>query len=145
MSAEDIASPDSRPVVFAEDREAWRAWLSANHELERGAWLVLAKKGSGGRSVSYDEAVEEALAFGWIDSRANKADEVRYLQRFSPRKPNSAWARSNRIRIERLIAEGRMTPAGMALVDQAKRDGRWDSPVRDDAGADRPRQPKGKG
>lgn len=123
MSAEGIASPDGLPVVHARGRAGWRLWLENNHETQRGAWLVFAKKGSSLASVTYDEAVEEALAFGWIDSRSNKADDARYLQLFTKRKPRSAWAATNRERVARLIADGRMTPAGMAAVEAAKRNG----------------------
>lgn len=125
MSDTGIASPDGLPVVFAEDRDAWRAWLAENHAAEKGAWLVLGKKGSGLRTVNYEEAVLEAVAFGWIDSRANRVDETRYIQLFTPRKPGSMWSNSNRERVDRLVAEGRMTPAGMALVDAAKAGGTW--------------------
>lgn len=134
MSAGSIVSPDGLPVVCAADREAWRDWLAANHDTQRGAWLAVPKKGSPTPGVSYDTAVEEALAFGWIDSRANKADETRYIQRFSPRKPKSVWSRSNKDRVERLVGEGRMAPAGMAAVDQAKRNGSWDAPAKEGFG-----------
>ena len=134
MSAEGIVSPDGMPVVYAADRGSWRAWLAEHHESERAAWLVLYNKGWDTPSVTYDEAVEEALAFGWIDSRASKADDARHIQLFSRRKPRSVWSQSNKVRVERLISEGRMTPAGMALVDAAKRDGRWDALVEVQAG-----------
>jgi uncharacterized protein YdeI (YjbR/CyaY-like superfamily) len=121
-----VVSPDGRPVVYAPDRGSWRRWLEQHHNSESGAWLVIYKKGSTVSGVTYDEAVEEALAFGWIDSRANRLDDTRYVQFFTRRKPRSAWSPSNKERVERLIAEGRMTAAGMALVEEAKRNGRWD-------------------
>lgn len=136
MSAADIATPDGSPAVYARDRTAWRSWLGANSGDLRGAWLVLSKKGSGLTTVTYDEAVEEALAFGWIDSRANRVDDVRYLQRFSPRKPRSVWSRSNKERVERLVAEGRIAPAGLAAIEIAKRNGSWDAADEVEGGRD---------
>jgi uncharacterized protein YdeI (YjbR/CyaY-like superfamily) len=131
-----MRAPDGFEIVEAPTRDAWRTWLAEHAAAEKGAWLVMQKKASTTPGVTYDEAVEEALSFGWIDSRANKADETTYLQRFSPRRPGSAWAASNKGRVERLIAEGRMMPAGLALVESAKADGSWDAL---DAGVDRAR------
>ena len=125
MSTEDIASPDDRPVVFVADGESWRAWLAVNHETAGSVWLVIGKKGSGVATPSYDEAVEQALAFGWIDSKANRYDDARYLQSFSKRRPKSMWSASNRERVARLLEEGRMEPAGLAAVEDAKRRGSW--------------------
>jgi uncharacterized protein YdeI (YjbR/CyaY-like superfamily) len=113
------------PIVEAPDREAWRAWLDENHATGGGAWLVNYRKATGKAGVPYDEAVEEALCFGWIDSKTNPLDDERYLQMFTPRRPGSAWSRSNKERVERLERDGRMTPAGRALVEAAKRDGSW--------------------
>jgi uncharacterized protein YdeI (YjbR/CyaY-like superfamily) len=107
------------------DRDAWRAWLEEHHNTVPGAWLVNYRKATGKTAVSYDEAVEEALAFGWIDSKANPLDGERYLQMFTPRRPGSPWSRSNKERVARLERDGRMTPAGRALVEAAKRDGSW--------------------
>lgn len=111
--------------AYAPDRAAWRVWLEENHAGTHGVWLVYYKKGSGQPSVSYDEAVEEALCFGWIDSLVNPIDEQRYKQVFTPRKPGSRWSRLNKQRVERLIAEGRMTPAGMEKINAARQDGSW--------------------
>jgi uncharacterized protein YdeI (YjbR/CyaY-like superfamily) len=88
-------------------------------------WVVLWRRRSGRTGLTYDEAVEEALCFGWIDSKQVKLDEDRSLQRFSPRKRGSGWARTNKVRIERLLAEGRMAEPGLALIEEAKRDGSW--------------------
>jgi uncharacterized protein YdeI (YjbR/CyaY-like superfamily) len=107
------------------DREEWREWLAANHATSSGVWLVMQKKGSPHPGPTYDEAVEEALAFGWIDSTTNRLDAASFKQYFSPRKARSAWAASNKARVERLIADGRMKPAGLAAVEAAKRDGSW--------------------
>jgi uncharacterized protein YdeI (YjbR/CyaY-like superfamily) len=118
-----IAAEDT---FFAQDRAAWREWLAAHHEDRTLVWLLLHKKHVQEPSVGYDEAVEEALCWGWIDGLTNRWDERSYALRFTPRKPDSVWSESNVARVERLIAEGRMTPAGLALVDEAKRRGSWD-------------------
>lgn len=107
------------------DRDAWRAWLERNHDRSDGVWLVGYKKSSGKSAVPYAEAVEEALCFGWIDGRAGTVDDERTMLWYSPRKPGSGWARTNKERIERLVAEGRMTPAGLARIEAAKADGSW--------------------
>jgi uncharacterized protein YdeI (YjbR/CyaY-like superfamily) len=120
-------APDD--TFFAADRAAWREWLAAHHEDRARVWLLLHKKHVREPSVGYDEAVEEALCWGWIDGLTNRWDERSYALRFTPRKPASVWSKSNVVRVERLIAEGRMTPAGMALVDEAKRRGTWDDAV----------------
>ena len=113
-------------TLFAEDRAAWREWLAAHHQDRTLVWLLLHKKHVQEPSVRYDEAVEEALCWGWIDGLTNSWDERSYALRFTPRRPGSVWSESNVARVERLIADGRMTPAGMALVDEAKRRGTWD-------------------
>lgn len=101
------------------------AWLEEHHAASDGIWLKLAKKGSGARSVSYEEAVEAALCFGWIDGQSRRVDERFWAVRFTPRRPRSVWARSNVDRVKRLTTEGRMRPAGLAQVEAAKADGRW--------------------
>jgi uncharacterized protein YdeI (YjbR/CyaY-like superfamily) len=111
---------------FAEHRAAWREWLAAHHRERTQVWLLLHKKHVQEPSVSYGEAVEEALCWGWIDGLTNAWDERSYAVRFTPRRPGSVWSERNVERVTRMIAEGRMTPAGMALVDEAKRRGTWD-------------------
>jgi uncharacterized protein YdeI (YjbR/CyaY-like superfamily) len=103
------------------------AWLEANHSSADGVWLKFAKKGSPTATVSYAEAVEEALCFGWIDGQARGHDEHFYLQRFTPRRARSKWSQNNVERADRLIAEGRMHPAGLAAIEAAKADGRWEA------------------
>lgn len=125
-SAQVSARLAERPFVEPANRQEWREWLEENHATSTGAWVGVGKKGGRVTSLSYDDAVEEALCFGWIDSTVNRIDDDRFRQLFTPRKPNSSWAISNKTRVARLIAEGRMTPAGMALVEAAKRDGSWD-------------------
>ncbi len=100
-------------AVFAKDREEWRRWLAKNGARVQEIWLVFYKKGTGKPTVSYDDAVEEALCFGWVDGLKKKLDEECYAYRFTPRKPKSAWAKSNLERVARLIAEGKMTEAGL--------------------------------
>jgi uncharacterized protein YdeI (YjbR/CyaY-like superfamily) len=113
------------PELTLPDGAAWRAWLDEHHGEPDGVWLVTAKKGTPG--VSRDEALEEALAYGWIDGQARSKDEATYLQRYTPRRRGSAWSQRNVKIVERLTAEGRMHPAGIAEVERAKQDGRWDA------------------
>lgn len=118
--------PEPPPNSFyAPTRAAWRRWLAKHHATSAGVWLIYDKQSSGKRRLSYADAVEEALCFGWVDSRPNRLDEARYMQMFSPRKPRSPWSKLNQERVERLTAAGLMTPAGLAKVEQAKHDGSW--------------------
>lgn len=113
-------------LTFA-TREEWRAWLEQHCASEREAWLVHYKKKAAQRTVTYDEAVEEALCFGWIDGLLKSIDGERYALRYSPRKRRSIWSQSNKRRVEKLIAEGRMTAAGLAKVTEAQENGEWDA------------------
>jgi len=124
MSEVELA-PDGRPMAGPFDRAGWRAWLIANHATSSGVHLVSWRRASGRTSVAYEEAVEEALCVGWIDSVAGRLDEERSLQWFSPRRSTSGWARTNKARVERLIAAGLMLPAGLDAIDEAKRNGSW--------------------
>ena len=114
------------PIAYFESAEAWEAWLADQHAAAPGVWLKLAKKGSGVDSVSYSEAVDVALCYGWIDSQGRSLDEAFYLQRFTPRKARSRWSRINRERATTLMEQGRMKPAGLREVERAREDGRWD-------------------
>lgn len=105
----------------------WRQWLEANHKQADSVWLVLAKKESGIPSLSISEAVDEALCFGWVDSVPNKVDEERFKILVSPRKPKSNWSKVNKDKVERLLAEGKMAPAGLQMVELAKQTGTWDA------------------
>lgn len=118
-----MAADDLPQLPFASAAE-WEAWLEANHGSE-GVRVKIAKKGSGIDSVRYPEVLETALCFGWIDGRRESLDETWFLQRFTPRRRRSKWSRINRDTVERLTAEGRMRPAGLAEVERAKADGRW--------------------
>lgn len=106
-------------------REQWRRWLQDNHTRSTGIWLVAYKKAAGDRHVGYEPIIEEALCFGWIDGPARALDDLRGKLWFSPRKPGSGWSRPNKLRIDRLIAGGRMQPAGLAKIEAAKADGSW--------------------
>lgn len=110
---------------YAKDRTIWRRWLEKNHAKAKNVWLLLHKKSSPLPSVTYAEAVEEALCFGWIDSKPNKRDEHTYVQFFSERKAKSVWSKINKTRIEQLVKDGRMTNAGLVKIEQAKADGSW--------------------
>jgi len=115
------------PVLELQNQAAWGEWLERNHAEAEGAWLKLAKKGTGVTTVIYLEAVEEALCYGWIDGQVARHDETYYVQRFTPRRRRSKWSRINREKAERLIAEGRMKPAGLTHIEAARADGRWDA------------------
>lgn len=106
-------------------RAEWRAWLSEHHGRKEGVWLITYKKAAGKPTVDYAAAVEEALCFGWIDSKGNKLDEERTMLWFAPRKAKTGWSRPNKERIERLLAAGLMMPAGLAKIEAAKVDGSW--------------------
>ncbi len=105
----------------------WQSWLSKNHAKSPGIWLRIAKKGAGVKSVSYDEAVEAALCYGWIDGQKKAYDESTWLQKFMPRGPKSIWSKINREKAQALINSGKMKPAGLKAVESAKQDGRWDA------------------
>lgn len=111
--------------IHAHTTADWRAWLAANHTRAEGVWLITWKKTAGKPTISYEESVEEALCFGWVDSKGNKLDDERTMLWFAPRKAGSGWSRPNKARVERLIAQGRMTPAGLAKIEAAKADGSW--------------------
>ena len=108
------------------NREEWRNWLEKNHTSADEIWLIYYKKHTEFKSIQYQDAVEEALCYGWIDSRVKRIDEERYMQKYTPRKDKSNWSKSNKKRVERLIKEGRMTQAGLDAIKIAKRNGSWD-------------------
>ena len=116
---------DGKPMFHAESLGQWRAWLHRNHKASRGVWLVVWKKHTGKPALEYSDTVDEALAYGWIDSRTNRLDDERATRWFCPRNPTSPWSRINRAKIARLVDEGRLQPAGQALVDTARANGAW--------------------
>ncbi len=115
---------------YAPDRASWRKWLAANHARYTEVRLVFYRKGTGEPCVSYDEAVSEALCFGWIDGIKNKLDDQRYCFRFTPRRPSSKWSDSNKRRVALLTEQGLLRPAGIAAIDAAKASGIWDQQAR---------------
>lgn len=116
---------DGWPIVAFRAPEAFEAWLDAHHADAPGLWVKFAKKGRGTPSVTLPEAIEVAMCFGWVDSKLHGYDDDYYVLRYQPRRPRSSWSQRNRELAERLIAEGRMRPAGLAQVEAAKADGRW--------------------
>ncbi len=110
---------------FASSRE-WRKWLGQNYDREKEAWLIHYKKGSRKSAISYDEAVEEALCFGWIDGKMKSVDDEKFILKYSPRKAKSVWSKLNKEKAEKLIKSGRMTDAGLAKIEEAKKNGYWD-------------------
>jgi len=106
-------------------RAEWRSWLEHHHTRTQGIWLISYKKATGKPRVEYDEQVEEALCFGWLDSKANKLDNERSMLWFAPRKPRTGWSKPNKERVESMLIAGLMTPAGMAKIDAAQHDGSW--------------------
>jgi uncharacterized protein YdeI (YjbR/CyaY-like superfamily) len=122
-----MGADDGLPqIAFRSDVE-WEQWLEENHSSSDGVWIKMAKKGSGIESVRYPEVLDTALCFGWIDGRREGLDDRFFLQRYQPRRPRSRWSRINREKAQRLIAAGRMRPAGLAEVERAKADGRWEA------------------
>lgn len=123
VKAKTVREP--REHIECHTRAAWRRWLSAHHGRTEGVWLVVFKQSSGRGGLRLDEAVEEALCHGWIDSLPGKVDDARTKLYFAPRKPGTGWSRLNKQRIERMVQAGRMTEAGMAKIEAAKADGSW--------------------
>jgi uncharacterized protein YdeI (YjbR/CyaY-like superfamily) len=121
-----VAPASDYPIVLFADRTAFRAWLRAHHASQAGLWLRIAKAASALESVTYAEALDVALCFGWIDGQKRSHDAESFLQKFTPRQKRSPWSKRNREHVQRLIAAGEMHPAGLAAVAAAKADGRWD-------------------
>jgi len=116
--------------LYVTDREKWRRWLSRHHAKEAGIWLVFYKKATSKPTIDYEDAVEEALCFGWIDSIIKKVDGEKYVRKFTPRKEKSGWSQLNKKRVNKMIEQGRMTEAGMAVIKEAKKTGLWNQDVR---------------
>lgn len=120
--------PDDLPELTVADAAGWREWLAQHHESQTGVWLVLAKKDTTRpTSLSYAQALDEALCHGWIDGQVGRRDETTYRQRFTPRRAHSPWSARNVGIVEQLLAQGRMHPVGIAAAERAKSDGRWDA------------------
>ena len=114
-------------ALYFDNSIRWREWLQHNHNKAKEIWLIHYKKNSGKAGISYDEALTEAICFGWIDGRLRSIDEERYIIRYSPRKTRSIWSKFNREKAEELIKSGRMTEAGLVKIKEAKENGYWDS------------------
>jgi uncharacterized protein YdeI (YjbR/CyaY-like superfamily) len=125
-AAQEKKGPAEMPIVSFASAGAWASWLSSHHGSSRGAWLKIAKKGSGQPSVTYAEALEACLAWGWIDGQKRGLDETWWLQKVTPRGPKSLWSKINCQKTTALIETGKMKPAGLAEVERAKHDGRWE-------------------
>jgi uncharacterized protein YdeI (YjbR/CyaY-like superfamily) len=121
------ATKTELPILPFERQKDWSVWLDKNHAASSGVWMKLAKKASGIKSVTYDEALEVALCYGWIDGQKKSYDETSWLQKFTPRGPKSIWSKINTEKAQRLIENGRMKPAGLKAVESARQDGRWDA------------------
>ena len=119
--------PSSEPTMHFSSAAEWERWLARNHSSADGLWVKIAKKGTGIDSVRYPQVLDIALCFGWIDARREALDDRFFLQRFTRRRPRSRWSKINRDKVEVLIAAGRMRPAGLAEVEKARADGRWDA------------------
>jgi uncharacterized protein YdeI (YjbR/CyaY-like superfamily) len=119
--------PKTLPIVSFRNVRAWSKWLASNYASSRGLWLKIAKKGSSAQSVTYAQALEVALTWGWIDGQKGKLDEAWWLQRFTPRGPKSLWSKINRAKAIGLIEAGKMKQPGLAEVERAKKDGRWEA------------------
>jgi uncharacterized protein YdeI (YjbR/CyaY-like superfamily) len=115
------------PIRSFKNAEAWESWLEENQTATDGLWMRIAKKASGVRSITYPEAVEVALCYGWIDGQKKPESETTWLQRFVPRRPRSLWSKINREKALALIASGKMRPAGLKEIDRARTDGRWEA------------------
>lgn len=113
--------------VHPKSRSAWRSWLQKNHARKQGVWLISFKKATGKACMQYDDMVEEALCFGWVDSKPSKLDDERTMLWFAPRKPRTGWSKPNKERVEKLIKANLMMPAGLAKVEAAKKDGTWNA------------------
>lgn len=119
------ASPDGRDVLVPATAAAWRRWLGRHQDRTDGIWVVHRKKSSPLTGPTYEDLLQEALCHGWIDSLTKRVDEDRMYQWFSPRRPGGLWSRPNKLRVEALVAAGRMTPAGQAVIDRSMADGSW--------------------
>ncbi len=120
-----MSTANEREVLAFVSAQAWERWLAKQHARSAGCWLRVLKKSSGKASVTYAEALDAALCYGWIDGQKKSCDDASWLQKFTPRRPRSVWSKINTRRAQRLIKAGKMKPAGLQAIEDAKRDGRW--------------------
>ena len=123
----ELKQKDDKPILEFSRRSEWTTWLNKNHAKSAGVWLRLGKKGSDLKSITRDEALDSALCYGWIDGQAKSEGEATWLQKFTPRTKRSIWSKINREKVQALIESGEMRPAGVAEIERAKQDGRWDA------------------
>jgi len=122
-----MPKPTELPTLPFESKKKFADWLAMNHDKSAGLWLKIAKKATGISTVTYAEALDVALCYGWIDGQKGSFDDKYFLQKFTPRRPRSIWSKINTEKVERLIASGEMKPSGLKAVEAAKQDGRWDA------------------
>jgi uncharacterized protein YdeI (YjbR/CyaY-like superfamily) len=127
LKGDDMTAKPDLPIIAFASSNAWETWLEKHHATANGLWLKIAKKGSGIDTVSYAEALDVALCYGWIDGQKASFDDHHWLQRFTPRRPRSKWSKLNREKATELIKRGEMKPAGLREVERATQDGRWDA------------------
>jgi uncharacterized protein YdeI (YjbR/CyaY-like superfamily) len=127
LKGDDMTAKPDLPIITFASSNAWETWLEKHHATANGLWLKIAKKGSGIDTVSYAEALDVALCYGWIDGQKASFDDHHWLQRFTPRRPRSKWSKVNRVKATKLIKRGEMKPAGLREVERATQDGRWDA------------------
>jgi len=127
MIYSEVSVMSDLPIIVFDSQDTWTQWLEENHTESQGLWLKIAKKESGHSSVSYAEALNVALCFGWIDGQKGKFDDAYWLQKFTPRRAKSIWSQVNREKVDGLIAEGKMREAGLKEIERAKADGRWEA------------------
>ena len=118
---------DGIKTFYAKSQEEWRKWLEDNNQIEKSVWLIIYKKESGKPSVYYSEAVDQAICFGWIDSKPNKRDETSYYQFFAKRNPKSNWSKVNKAKVEKLVEKGMMSKSGIEAIEIAKQNGTWNA------------------
>jgi uncharacterized protein YdeI (YjbR/CyaY-like superfamily) len=135
-----MSTASELPIIPFASPKLWREWLEEHHDSSPGLWLKLAKKDTGIASVTYPEALDEALCYGWIDGQKRSFDESHWLQKFTPRRPKSLWSKVNCGKVEKLIEEGRMRPAGLREVERARADGRWEASYHSQSRAEVPEE-----
>jgi len=125
MAFEGVSLIEMSEKLYVSNRDAWRAWLKENHDAKKEVWLIYYRKHTGKPSISYDDSVEEALCFGWVDSIIKKLEDEKFARKFTPRKDRSRWSEANRERVEKMIREGEMTEAGLIRIKEARASGGW--------------------